>query len=157
MRVTLSPLTSITPALSIVAIFFICCDKLKRLCRCIIHLRHIIVLNKEAKMKKTITVFILTFLFIGIGMGFIHYYRINSLEKTVYLSAGERKYSYNLDTYKCLHNKKIASVKITTDNQGSYDTLYYVGKINNRYYGFLFKDRGILRKAKLIYIKKIDE
>ena len=31
----------------------------------------------------------------------------------------------------------------------------YVGKINNRYYGFLFKDRGILRKAKLIYIKKL--
>ena len=108
-------------------------------------------------MKKTIIVFILTFLFLGIGMGFIHYYRINSLEKTVYLSAGERKYSYSLDTYKCLHNKKIASVKITTDNQGSYDTLYYVGKINNRYYGFLFKDRGILRKAKLVYIKKIDE
>ena len=114
-------------------------------------------MSKNEKITKTITVFILTFLFISIGISFIHYYRINSLEKTVYLSAGKRKYSYNLDTYKCLHNKKIASVKITTDNQGSYDTLYYVGKINNRYYGFLFKDRGILRKAKLIYIKKIDE
>ncbi|MBC6370479.1 hypothetical protein ERK17_06315 [Lactobacillus kullabergensis] len=114
-------------------------------------------MSKNEKITKTIIVFILKFLFLAIGMGFIHYYRINSLEKTVYFSAGERKYSYNLDTYKCLHNKKIASVKITTDNQGSYDTLYYVGKINSRYYGFLFKDRGILRKAKLIYIKKIDE
>lgn len=108
------------------------------------------------KIKKTITIFILMVIFIGVGISFIHYYRINSLEKTVYLSAGEKKYSYNLDTYKDLHNKKIDSVKITTDNQGAYDTLYYVGKINNKYYGFLFKDRGMLRKAKLIYIKKID-
>lgn len=109
------------------------------------------------KKQKIITVFFLIFLFIGIGISFIHYYRISSLEKIVYLNAGERKYSYDLDTYKDLHNKKIDSVKITTDNQGAYDTLYYVGKINNKYYGFLFKDRGFLRKAKLIYIKKIDE
>lgn len=118
---------------------------------------HLLFVCENEKSKKNNNCIFLIFLFIGIGISSVHYYRINSLEKTVYHSASERKYSYNLDTYKCLHNKKIASVKITTDNQGSKDTLYYVGKINNKYYGFLFKDRGILRKAKLIYIKKINE
>ena len=68
-------------------------------------------MSKNEKITKTITVFILTFLFIGMGMDFIHYYRINSLEKAVYFSAGKRKYSYNLDTYKCLHNKKLLLLK----------------------------------------------
>lgn len=56
-------------------------------------------------------------------------------------NADKKAYSTNKKTFDSLKNKKITSVKITSDNQGGSNYLYYASKINGKYYGLTFKPK----------------
>lgn len=113
---------------------------------------------KKTNFKKLFIVLAAIFL-IGTSAQILYIHNSKTLENIIYSSieSNPRKYCVDTSTYKSITKKKIVSVTIATDNQGSGNLMYYVGKINNYEYQFFLKKRGVFEKPKLMYIKKLQK
>ena len=63
------------------------------------------------------------------------------------------RYATNSKTLNSLHSKKIKSIEIVSDNQGSGNVLYYTAEINHKIYGLTYVYKGnklYLKSVKLI-------